>query len=87
MYEMLAGRAPFQATNPHGYILKHVTEKPLPIGTAASPQEKPIRILVLNYGWYFIEKPFVAVQLVAKINEVLDEALRDQSTDHSIRAK
>jgi serine/threonine protein kinase len=32
MYEMLAGRAPFQATNPHGYILKHVTEKPLPIG-------------------------------------------------------
>ncbi len=31
MYEMLAGRAPFQATNPHGYILKHVTEKPLPV--------------------------------------------------------
>lgn len=32
MYEMLAGRAPFQATNPHGYILKHVTEKPVSIG-------------------------------------------------------
>lgn len=31
MYEMLAGRAPFQATNPHGYILKHVTEKPLSV--------------------------------------------------------
>jgi len=31
LYEMLAGRAPFQATNPHGYILKHATEKPLPI--------------------------------------------------------
>ena len=31
MYEMLAGRAPFQATNPNGYILKHVTEKPPPI--------------------------------------------------------
>lgn len=31
MYEMLAGRAPFQATNPQGYILKHVTEKPAPI--------------------------------------------------------
>jgi serine/threonine-protein kinase len=31
MYEMLAGRAPFQATNPHGNILKHVTEKPQPI--------------------------------------------------------
>ena len=26
--------------------------------------------LVLNYGWYFIEKPFVAVHPVAKINEV-----------------
>lgn len=32
MYEMLAGKAPFHATNPHGYILKHVTEKPAPIG-------------------------------------------------------
>jgi eukaryotic-like serine/threonine-protein kinase len=32
LYEMLAGRTPFQATNPHGYILKHVTEKPAPIG-------------------------------------------------------
>ena len=31
MYAVLAGRAPFQATNPHGYILKHVTEKPVPI--------------------------------------------------------
>ncbi|HEU5161690.1 MAG TPA: serine/threonine-protein kinase [Thermoanaerobaculia bacterium] len=28
LYEMLAGRAPFVATNPHGYILKHATEKP-----------------------------------------------------------
>jgi two-component system, cell cycle sensor histidine kinase and response regulator CckA len=39
-------------------------------------------MLVLNYGWYFIEKPFVAVQLVAKINEILDDEMRDQSTDH-----
>ncbi len=31
MYEMLAGRAPFHASNPHGYILKHVSEKPPPI--------------------------------------------------------
>ena len=38
-------------------------------------------MLVLNYGWYFIEKPFVAVQLVAKINEVLDDETRDQGTD------
>src|SRR6476469_3338257 len=39
MYEMLAGRAPFQATNPHGYILKHVTEKPAPI-VETNPQAK-----------------------------------------------
>ena len=39
MYEMLAGRAPFQATNPHGYILKHVTEKPAPIATTESGGE------------------------------------------------
>ena len=32
LYEMLAGRAPFNATTPHGYILKHVTEKPAAIG-------------------------------------------------------
>ena len=28
-------------------------------------------MLVLNYGWYFIQKPFVPIQLVEKINEVL----------------
>ena len=39
MYEMLAGRAPFQATNPHGYILKHVTEKPPPIAELESGRE------------------------------------------------
>lgn len=38
-YEMLAGRAPFVATNPHGYILKHATEKPLGI-TQTSPDVK-----------------------------------------------
>jgi serine/threonine protein kinase len=32
VYEMLAGRAPFLASNPHGYILKHATEAPQPIG-------------------------------------------------------
>ncbi len=31
LYEMLAGRAPFMATNPQSYILKHATEKPAPI--------------------------------------------------------
>jgi eukaryotic-like serine/threonine-protein kinase len=36
-YEMLAGRAPFVASNPQGYILKHATEKPQPI-SAVNPQ-------------------------------------------------
>jgi serine/threonine-protein kinase len=39
MYEMLAGRAPFLATNPNGYILKHVTEKPAPIAQT-NPEAK-----------------------------------------------
>jgi len=39
-------------------------------------------MLVLNYGWHFIKKPFVPAQLVAKINEVLGEEMRDQGTDH-----
>ena len=39
LYEMLAGRAPFQATNPHGYILKHVTEKP-PAIIETNPQAR-----------------------------------------------
>jgi two-component system, cell cycle sensor histidine kinase and response regulator CckA len=39
-------------------------------------------MLVLNYGWHFIEKPFVPARLVAKINEVLGEEMRDQGTDH-----
>ncbi|HUR80289.1 MAG TPA: serine/threonine-protein kinase [Thermoanaerobaculia bacterium] len=33
MYEMLTGSAPFNATTPHGYILKHVTESPAPLGS------------------------------------------------------
>jgi FixJ family two-component response regulator len=33
-------------------------------------------------GRHFIEKPFVPAQLVAKINEVLSEEIRDQGTDH-----
>jgi DNA-binding response OmpR family regulator len=38
-------------------------------------------ILVLNYGWHFIRKPFVPVQLVAKVNEVFDGDMREQDTD------
>src|SRR3954451_7307497 len=44
MYEMLAGRAPFQATNPHGYILKHVTEKPAPIAETNPDAKVPAQL-------------------------------------------
>ena len=39
VYEMLAGRAPFMATNPQSYILKHATEKP-PAFTQVNPNVK-----------------------------------------------
>ena len=44
MYEMIAGRAPFQATNPHGYILKHVTEKPAPIAESNPAVKVPVNL-------------------------------------------
>jgi serine/threonine-protein kinase len=44
MYEMLAGKAPFQATNPHGYILKHVTEKPAPIASTNAEVKVPAQL-------------------------------------------
>src|SRR6266702_5539524 len=41
LYEMLAGRAPFVATNPHVYILKHVSERPAPIGETSPTVKVP----------------------------------------------
>ena len=38
-------------------------------------------LLVLNYGWYYIEKPFVPAVLVSKIKDVLRGETREQSTD------
>ena len=35
-------------------------------------------LLVLNYGWAFIQKPFVAAKLVEMINEVLHSPDRSQ---------
>ncbi len=35
-------------------------------------------LLVLNYGWAYIQKPFVAVRLVRMINEVLHSPNRSQ---------
>ena len=41
LYEMLAGRAPFLATNPQSYILKHATETPAPIAKVAPDADVP----------------------------------------------
>ncbi len=49
MYEMLAGRAPFQATNPHGYILKHVTEKPAPISETNPAVKVPAQLEAIMF--------------------------------------
>jgi DNA-binding NtrC family response regulator len=38
-------------------------------------------LLVLNYGWYFIQKHAVATVLVERINDVLHTPRRDQGTD------
>lgn len=39
-------------------------------------------LLILNYGWHFIKKPFVAMTLLGKVKEVLNGESRDQGTDH-----
>jgi DNA-binding NtrC family response regulator len=38
-------------------------------------------LLVLNYGWHYIEKPFVPSGLVGKVKDVLRGETREQSTD------
>jgi hypothetical protein len=35
-------------------------------------------LLVLNYGWAFIQKPFVAVKLVQMVTDVLHSRDRSQ---------
>jgi FixJ family two-component response regulator len=35
-------------------------------------------LLVLNYGWAFIQKPFLSVKLVAMVTEVLHSQNRSQ---------
>jgi CheY-like chemotaxis protein len=39
-------------------------------------------MLVLNHGWHFIAKPFLASALLARANDVLCSAVREQGTDH-----
>jgi two-component system cell cycle sensor histidine kinase/response regulator CckA len=37
-------------------------------------------LLVLNYGWHFIKKPFLAEMLVAAVKDVLKGVSREQTT-------
>jgi two-component system, cell cycle sensor histidine kinase and response regulator CckA len=39
-------------------------------------------LLVLNYGWHFIQKPFMPLALVGRIKDVLQSKTREQGTDH-----
>jgi DNA-binding NtrC family response regulator len=39
-------------------------------------------MLVLNHGWHFIRKPFLATALVGSVHDVLRSEVCDQGTDH-----
>jgi FixJ family two-component response regulator len=39
-------------------------------------------MVVLNYGWHFIRKPFLASALLVRVNDVLHSDVREQGTDH-----
>jgi len=39
-------------------------------------------MLVLNYGWHFIQKPFMPLALVGRIKDVLRSKTSEQGTDH-----
>src|SRR5450755_1904364 len=39
-------------------------------------------LLILNYGWHFMRKPFLPGALVASVKEVLQGESREQGTDH-----
>ena len=39
-------------------------------------------MLVLNHGWHFIAKPFLATALLARVNDVLHSDVHEQGTDH-----
>ena len=39
-------------------------------------------ILLLNYGWHFIQKPFLPKMLLSRVHHVLHTPLRDHGTDH-----
>ena len=39
-------------------------------------------LLILNYGWHFIQQPFLAHALVRRVKVVLASKTREQGTDH-----
>jgi len=39
-------------------------------------------LLVLNYGWQFIAKPFVKAALLEKVKSVLSSTTKPQGVDH-----
>jgi hypothetical protein len=39
-------------------------------------------MIVLNHGWYFIQKPFIRVALLGRVKDVLKTHVPDQGTDH-----
>ena len=39
-------------------------------------------LLVLNYGWHFIQQPFMPQALVGRVKHVLHSKTREQGTDH-----
>ncbi|HLK68137.1 MAG TPA: response regulator [Bryobacteraceae bacterium] len=44
-------------------------------------------LLVLDYGWHYIEKPFVPAALVTKIKDILRGETREHATFRSERSK
>ena len=42
----------------------------------------PEGMLILNYGWYFIQKPFLSKALMGRVNDLLHCEVHDQGTDH-----
>ena len=39
-------------------------------------------MLILNYGWYFIQKPFVPTALMGRVNDLLQSDVSELGTDH-----
>src|ERR1700730_9731261 len=42
----------------------------------------PEGMLILNYGWHFLQKTFPPSALISKVNDVLHSGVREQGTDH-----